>query len=73
MGDSDKCVPEGVKHPNIKICTLSIVLPEALCLDIKTCSILDVGSSVRNLLTCDRFIGVVQSPHLGKHHSRGEL
>ena len=39
-------VREGIEDPNIEKCTLSIISPETLCLDIKTCSILKVGCSV---------------------------
>ena len=39
-------VCEGIKNPNIKECTLSVVLPESLCLDVDTSSILSIGSAV---------------------------
>ena len=45
---------EGIKHPNIEKCTLSIIFSESLCLDIDTCSIFGVGSAVMQPFICDR-------------------
>ena len=37
---------EWIKNPYIEKCTLSIVSPEALCLDVEACSFFDICCSV---------------------------
>ena len=45
-GEGTIGVCEGIEDPDVKECTLSVILPESLCLDIDTCSILSVSGAV---------------------------
>ena len=45
-GEGTIGVCEGIEDPNVKECTLSVILPESLCLAIDTCSILSVSGAV---------------------------